>query len=57
MTIVGIILIIIGAGAVLLNFTGTTPEIIANLPIPFYVWFIVIAVGALMVFLNRRPHD
>lgn len=61
MTILGIILLLLGGGVFLLLFTGATPEAIKptleSLPLPIWAWLAIAAVGAVLIYLNRRPND
>jgi ABC-type Fe3+-siderophore transport system permease subunit len=57
MTIIGIILIIGGLAVAALLFTGAAPLFLANLPVPFAAWIGAAVVGAILLMLNRRPHD
>ncbi len=57
MTILGILLLIVGAAATVLILTGLAPEALLALPVPFWVWIVVAVVGLLLVFFNRRPGD
>ncbi len=55
MTIVGIILLIVGAIMSAGLFTGIAPEAVANWPVPFWGWLAVTAFGFILIVLNRRP--
>jgi hypothetical protein len=61
MTIVGIVLLILGGGVFALLFTGATPEALKptleSLPLPLWAWLVIAAVGAILIYLNRRPND
>jgi hypothetical protein len=57
MTYVGFILLIAGGIIALLNFIGITPAPLEALPVPFWAWLVVAAVGAALIVLNRRPGD
>jgi len=60
MTIAGVILLIAGLAGAGLMFTGNTPAFLATLPAPFngiVPWIVMAAVGAVLVYFNRRPGD
>jgi len=57
MTIIGFILLAVGGVISLLILTERTPEAVATLPFPEWVWFIVTVVGALLMYFNRRPSN
>lgn len=55
MTIAGVILLIVGGVMSTLLFTGNAPAAISNLPVPFWAWVVVAAIGAVLIYFNRRP--
>lgn len=57
MTIAGVILLITGGVISTLLFTGNAPAAINNLPVPFWGWLVMAAVGAILIYFNRRPAD
>ena len=57
MTILGILLILVGAGVAFMLFSGTAPEQLATLPIPVWGWVALAVVGAVLIVMNRRPND
>lgn len=57
MTIIGILLILGGLGVAGLLFTGAAPLFLATLPVPLAGWIGVAVMGAILLMLNRRPHD
>ncbi|MCC6143230.1 MAG: hypothetical protein IT368_05440 [Candidatus Hydrogenedentes bacterium] len=57
MSILGWILLVAGAAVSVLILLGQAPAQLAELPVPLWGWLVVAAVGAALVFLNRRPGD
>ena len=56
-TILGLILLIAGALGFVLDYLGRLPAPIVSLGIPEAAWIVVALVGAVMMYLNRRPGD
>lgn len=57
MTIIGLILFLGGLVIAGMIFMGTAPAVLAGLPIPFWGWIGIAALGAILIMLNRRPGD
>jgi len=57
MTILGFVLLAIGGVVSILILTDRTPEAVATMPFPEWVWFIVAIAGALLMYFNRRPSN
>ncbi len=60
MTILGILLLVAGAGGFLFLFTGTGGSLlpyISKAPLGLGGWALLAAVGLVIVILNRRPSD
>lgn len=59
MTIAGFVLIVIGLGIFGLVFTNNVPEfmdgLMALLDFPPWAWLAIAAVGAVLMYFNRRP--
>ncbi len=55
MTIVGTILLIVGAIMSAAFFTGWAPDAVANWPVQLKGWLAVTAVGFVLIVLNKRP--
>jgi hypothetical protein len=56
-TILGLILLIAGALGFALDYLGHLPAPIVSLSIPQVAWIVIALVGAVMLYLNRRPGD
>jgi hypothetical protein len=56
-TILGLILLIDGALGFALDYLGHLPAPIVSLGIPQVAWVVIALVGAVMLYLNRRPGD
>ncbi|HOK09326.1 MAG TPA: hypothetical protein PLT82_05680 [Candidatus Hydrogenedens sp.] len=58
MTIIALLLMILGFGFGIAVFMGILPESMSALTKqPLWIYFAVGIVGAVMAYLNRRPHD
>jgi len=60
MTILGILLLVVGAGGFLLLFTGAGGPLLpylSKVPLGLGGWALLAAVGIVIVILNRRPSD
>jgi hypothetical protein len=57
MTIAGVILLILGGVASTLVFTGNVPQALNPVfnPVPSFTWIIIAAIGAVLIYINRRP--
>lgn len=60
MTILGILLLIVGAAGALLMFTGvggSLQPLLMKMPMGFAGWAIMAGVGIVLLVLGRRPAD
>lgn len=57
MTGLGIVLLVLGVAISVLFQMGIAPDFLLSLPIPIYVYWIIAAAGALLIYFNRRTHD
>ena len=60
MTILGILLLVVGAGGFLLLFTGAGGPLLpylSKMPLGIGGWALVVAAGIVALILTRRPSD
>lgn len=55
MTLVGVLCLVAGLSIFGLIMSDNAPAVLLELPVPVLAWLVLAGVGAVLIFLNRRP--